>query len=460
MKDRVPLNELGNYIGRDVNVSGFVHSIRDQKRMQFVILRDRTGLAQATNEKRNDKLEKVISSLTPESTVDAYGQVVRDDRVKLNQLELRLYDMKVTSYASGALPIDEKSSLENRMDWRYLDLRRQRNHLIFEIQTTVEHAMRTYWLDYGFIEIHSPKLLEGATESGSELFQLDYFGKKASLAQSPQFYKQMAMAAGFERVFEIGPVFRANPSFTSRHDTEFTSIDVEMSYTDSHEDVMEFEEQWLQYVLGVVEAKHGKDIRDYFGSEVKVPKLPFPRVSMEEAYKILERTGYNVPCIEKGDLDPEGERRLSKYIKDNFDHELVFVTDYPVTARPFYHMRYADKPDTTKSFDLIWKGVEVTTGAQREHRYNILLNQAIEKGIDPNSISHYLNFFKYGCPPHGGLGAAPERIIYGLLGLDHIRLTKPYPRYPDRKINPLDNEPFNPWGDQELERLIKKYDIK
>lgn len=421
MKNRIPLNELGNYIGKEVNVSGYVNSVRDQKRMQFIILRDRTGMAQVTNEKRGDELERVISSLTPDSTVDAYGQVVKDERVKLNQLELRLYDMDATSQASTPLPIAGESSSENRLDWRYIDLRQPKNRLIFEIQTTVEHSMRTYWLNHGFIEIHSPKLLEGATESGAELFQLDYFGKKASLAQSPQFYKQMAMAAGLERVFEIGPVFRANPSFTSRHDTEFTSVDMEMSWIDSHEDIMEFEEHWIQYVLGIVEVKHGKDIKDYFGATLKIPKTPFPRVSMNEAYRILEKTGYEIPRAGKGDLDPEGERRLSKYVQDNFGHEFVFVTDYPIGVRPFYHMRYKDNPDTTKSFDLIWKGVEVTTGAQREHKYDILLNQAIEKEIDPNAISQYLNFFKYGCPPHGGFGFGLTRMLMMMLDVPNVR---------------------------------------
>ena len=418
---KIPINTLGKYIEKDVEVAGWVDTVRDQKKMQFVILRDCSGLAQAINEKNNNELEKTISSLSPESTVNAYGHVIRNPKVKLNQLEIELYDMKVTSQSSGSLPIDKKSSLENRLDWRYIDLRNPRNQLIFRVQTTAEHAMRTYWLENGFIEIHSPKLLEGATESGSELFQLDYFGKKASLAQSPQFYKQMAMAAGFERVFEIGPVFRANPSFTSRHDTEFTSVDTEISWVDSHEDVMEFEERWLQYTLSVIKSKHGEEIKNIFGIELKVPEVPFPRVSMKEAYDILEKTGYKITREEKGDLDPEGERLVSKYINDKFGHEFVFVIDYPINVRPFYHMRYADKPDITKSFDLIWKGIEVTTGAQREHRYDILYKQAIEKGVDTNAISHYFNFFKYGCPPHGGYGFGLTRMLMMMLGAQNVR---------------------------------------
>jgi len=432
MKNRIPLGELPKYIDKDVYVSGFVNSVRNQKTMQFVIIRDRTGLAQLTNERKSDHLEELIESLTPESTVDAYGKVVYEPIVKLNQLEVKLYELEITSRAESPLPIHKDSSLEKRLDWRYLDLRNPKKRLIFEIQTTAEQAMREYWLDHGFIEIHSPKLVEGATESGAELFKLDYFGKEASLAQSPQFYKQMAMAAGFERVFEIGPVFRANPSFTSRHDTEFTSVDMEMSWIDSHEDVMEFEEKWLQHVLSAIYAKHGEQIKESFGVEVKIPAIPFPRVTMSEAYKILEEMGYNVPREEKGDLDPKGEKLLSKYIKDKYGHEFVFVTDYPVKVRPFYHMRYEDKPDITKSFDLLWKGLEVTTGAQREHRYDILYKQALEKGVDPKSIKHYLEFFRYACPPHGGLGFGLTRMQMVLLNMPNVREVTYIYRGPNR----------------------------
>ena len=318
MDNRVPLGELSEYINKEVYVSGFVNSVRNQKTMQFIILRDRTGLAQITHERRGDHLEQIIESLTPESTVDVKGKVVYSPYVKskgLEPLEILLHSLEITSRAESPLPIDQNSSLDKRLDWRYLDLRNPKKRLIFEIQTTAEQAMREYWLDHGFIEIHSPKIVEGASESGAELFKLDYFGKEASLAQSPQFYKQMAMAAGFERVFEIGPVFRANPSFTSRHDTEFTSVDMEMSWIDSHEDIMEFEEKWLQHVLSVIYAKHGEQIKEYFGAEVKIPTIPFPRVTMNEAHNILEEMGYVVPRKERGDLDPKGEKILFQYIQ-------------------------------------------------------------------------------------------------------------------------------------------------
>lgn len=431
METRIYICELRKHIGEEIYLCGFVNSIRDQKSMQFIIVRDLTGMVQVTIEKKGSELNNIISTLTPESTVKIHGKVVQDDRVKLNGLEIILDDLEVTSH-SNTIPIDEKTSLEDRLDWRFIDLRQPKNNLIFKIQTTAEKAMRDYWINNGFIEIHSPKFVEGATESGSELFQLDYFGKKASLAQSPQFYKQMAMAAGFERVFEIGPVFRANPSFTSRHDTEFTSVDVEISFIDSHEDVMRFEENWLQHVLSEVQLIHSDKIKEYFNVKVEVPKVPFPRISMEEAYSILRELNYDVPREKKGDLDPEGERLISRYVKENFDHEFVFITDYPISARPFYHMRYSDNNKLTKSYDLIWKGVEVTTGAQREHRYDNLLDQARENGIDLDAIAYYLDFFKYGCPPHGGFGFGLTRMLMMLLETKNVREVTYLYRGPNR----------------------------
>lgn len=422
MRNRVLVGNLEKHIGEYVNVAGWVDKLRDQKRMQFLICRDHTGYVQLVNPKGEEpSLDTVVSSLTPGTAIFAGGNLVVNPHVKLNGHEIKLGYVDVKSRPEGPLPITPESSVDNRLDWRYVDLRDPKKHLIFRIQTTAEHAMREFWLQNGFTEIHSPKLVEGASESGAELFKLDYFGQEASLAQSPQFYKQMAMASGFDRVFEIGPVFRANPSFTARHDTEFTSVDMEISWIDSHEEVMETEERWLNHVLSRVAVRHGDEIRDVFGLETRIPSLPFPRVTMEEAYRILESQGYQIPRENRGDLDPEGERRLATHIKDNFDHEFVFVTEYPVRSRPFYHMRFEDRPDTTKSFDLLWKGLEVTTGAQREHRYRKLLEQMREKGVDPRSISSYANFFKYGCPPHGGLGFGLTRMLMNLTGLPNVR---------------------------------------
>jgi nondiscriminating aspartyl-tRNA synthetase len=419
---RTLIAELKDKLGEQVTIRGWVHTVRDQKRMQFLVIRDESGLAQVVLAKQEEpsELNQTVSALTAESAVTIGGTVVADERVKLGGLELRLAELQVDSPAEPELPIAPDSALDKRIDWRYLDLRRPERRLIFEVQSTAERAMREHWHTQGFIELHSPKLMGSASESGAELFKVEYFDGRAYLAQSPQFYKQMAMAAGFGRVFEIGPVFRANPSFTSRHDTEFTSVDVEIAWIDSHEDVMAFEEVWLTHVLARVQETHGEAIAASFDTQVVVPALPFPRVTLQEAKELLREHGHEAPGPEH-DLDPPSERALSAIIAERHGHEFVFVTDYPTTVRPFYHMRHPDQPTLTKSFDLLWRGIELTTGAQREHRYEQLLAQAEDKRVDVGPIEYYLNFFRFGAPPHGGFGFGLTRLLMQMLAQDNVR---------------------------------------
>ena len=419
---RTLVADLHGHIGERVTVRGWVQALRDQKRMQFLILRDETGLAQVVlpKEEPASELNDAVSALTAESAITVTGTVVADERVKLAGLELRAEELSVDSAAEPELPVAPDSGLDKRIDWRYLDLRRPDRKLIFEVQTAVERAMREYWIADGFVEIHTPKLMGSASESGAELFKVEYFDGVAYLAQSPQFYKQMAMAAGFGRVFEVGPVFRANPSFTSRHDTEFTSVDVEISWIDSHEDVMAFEERWLAHVLASVKASHGEAIEATFGAELVVPELPFPRVTLAEAKDQLRESGHDAPGA-GSDLDPASERALSALVRERHGHEFAFVTDYPSTVRPFYHMRHEHDHGLTKSFDLLWRGIELTTGAQREHRHGRLLEQAREKGVDPGPISYYLDFFRFGAPPHGGFGFGLTRLLMQMLGQENVR---------------------------------------
>jgi nondiscriminating aspartyl-tRNA synthetase len=423
---RTAVVDLKSHLDETVELRGWVHAVRDQKRMQFVVLRDETGLAQLVlgKDEQPSELNETISALTPESAVTVSGRVVADERVKLGGLEIQLASLAVDSPAEPELPVTSESALDKRIDWRYLDLRRPDRRLIFEVQSTVEHAMREHWREQGFVEIHTPKLMGSASESGAELFKVDYFERTAYLAQSPQFYKQMAMAGGFGKVFEIGPVFRANPSFTSRHDTEFTSVDVEIAWIDSHEDVMAFEERWLAHVLGVVAERHGEQIASTFGVEVGAPKLPFPRMTLAEAKDLVKASGHDAGGLDLDpdhDLDPPSERALSAIVAERTGSEFVFVTDYPTSVRPFYHMRHEDQPTLTKSFDLLWRGIELTTGAQREHRYAQLLAQAREKNVEVAPIQYYLDFFRYGAPPHGGFGFGLTRLLMQMLGQDNVR---------------------------------------
>ena len=405
-----------------MRIRGWVHAIRDQKRMQFLVIRDESGLAQVVLAKDDPPsgLNERLSALTAESAVTVTGIGAADERVKLSGLELRLEDLEIDSLAEPEVPIAVDSALDKRIDWRYLDLRRPDRKLIFEVQTTTEHAMREFWHEQGFIEIHTPKFMGSASESGAELFKVEYFETQAYLAQSPQFYKQMAMAAGFGKVFEVGPVFRANPSFTSRHDTEFTSVDVEIAWIDSHEDVMAFEERWLAHVLAAVKETHGEQIEATFETELIVPSVPFPRVTLEHAKELLREHGHDAPGAGH-DLDPPSERALSAIVKELHGHEFAFVTDYPTTVRPFYHMRHSEDQTLTKSFDLLWRGIELTTGAQREHRYEQLLAQAEDKGVDVGPIQYYLDFFRYGAPPHGGFGFGLTRLLMQMLGQENVR---------------------------------------
>jgi aspartyl-tRNA synthetase len=420
--ERTLIKELKHKNEETVRICGWLGALRDQKHMQFLIIRDHTGNAQVVHEKAtNSELAATIGGITLESAVEITGRVILNPAVKLGGLEVVIESATVINKADTPLPLDESSAIETRLDWKFLDLRTPQNLLIFKIQTAIENAMRSFWKSEGFIELHSPKFMGSASESGAELFEVKYFNRKAYLAQSPQFYKQMAMAAGFDRVFEIGPVFRANPSFTSRHDTEFTSIDVEISWIDSHEDIMQLEERWLHHVLQKIEGEFDEEIKATFGADVVVPNLPFPRVTMAEVYEILDQMGHRVERGEKGDLDPEGERLLCQHFHEQTGHEFVFVTEYPAVVRPFYHMRPEDKPYLTKSFDLLWKGLEVTTGAQREHRYDILTKQAKEKGLSLEPIQYYLDFFRFGCPPHGGYGFGLTRMLMVMLGLKSVR---------------------------------------
>lgn len=428
---RSTLASLPNQIGEDVILTGWVSVARKQKAVQFLILRDGTQTVQLVNDRAaNPRVSDIIDALHLESVVAIRGVVEADPRIKLNGLEVRITDLEVLSVAED-IPIGKDAGLDVRLDWRFLDLRSPRNQLLLRVQTSVQATFREFCIGKGMVEINSPKLMPSPSESRSELFEVKYFDRKAYLAQSPQFYKQMGIAAGLPGVFETGPVFRANPSFTSRHDTEFTSIDVEIPWVSSHETVMEFEEQLLHRVLEVVASAYGEQIQSEYDMPVVIPELPFPRVSHAEAMRLVSEDGYEVTRAD-GDLDPESERRLARIIKEKTGHDFVFVTDYPSGVRPFYHMRDPDDPTSTRSFDLLWRGLEITTGAQREHRPDVLRNQVVEKGLDPEGLSSYLDFFRFGCPPHGGFGLGLTRVLMILLGEANVREVTYLYRGPNR----------------------------
>ncbi len=429
--ERTYIADVKNHVGEVVKVQGFIENLRNSKAMAFIVLKDITGKLQVTIEKeKKPELCEAIDKLTGDSVITVVGPVIENDYVKMGGIEMLPDELIIESIAE-ALPITrkeipatkkkkavERSSIDQRIDYRWIDLRTDENQLMFKAQTVLVNAMRKYLLDKNFIEIHTPKLIGAASESGADVFEVKYFDRNAYLAQSPQFYKQMAMASGFERIFEVGPVFRAEKSYTSKHTTEFSGFDLEFSYIESYRDVMKLEEELLRAGLQAVSDAYGEQIKELFGMDVIVPETPFPVVTLAELYKGLEEDfGYTVDESEKGDLTTDAERLSYEWVKKHYNHEFLFVTDYDAEKRAFYHMR--DENGVPQGYDLIWRGVEITTGAQREHRYDILKAQAQEKGLEED-VKFYLEFFKYGCPPHGGFGLGIDRLTMLLLGL-HIK---------------------------------------
>ena len=399
-------------------ISGMIKTIRNTKYMIFIKLKDRTGYIQVSVDKIKEELAEKCAALTTGSFVSFTGKIVMSEYVKDGGKEFLPDDVEVLSLAE-AYPIEENALPDKKLDYRWIDLRCDAKEYIIPIQSAFVKYLRDYLYNQDFTEIHTPKIIGTASESGSSVFEVKYFNDKAYLAQSPQFYKQMAMASGFSRVFEVAPCFRAENSNTSKHATEFTSFDVEFSYINSFNDVMNLEAEMLTYALGKIKEEYGDKIEKIFGEKVEVPTLPFPTMPLKEVYAELEaRYGYKVREEEKVDLTTEAERLCKKLARDKFNHEFLFITEYPAEKRAFYHMR--DLNGVLQGYDLIWKGIEITTGAQREHRYEEICKNAKEKGLGED-VKFYLDFFKYGCPPHGGFAIGVDRLTMLLLNVPTIK---------------------------------------
>lgn len=419
-------------------VAGFVQELRDLGSIRFLVLRDRTGTLQVTARRGvvSSSVFDSIGSLTNESVVAFTGKVV-PSAVAHGGRELIPKDMVVLAEAETGIPIEFKrldlirTSLDKRLEHRFLDLRSPRSTAVFRVQSALGDAIHRYFVEEGFVETHTSKLVAQATESGTTVFPVGYFSRTAYLAQSPQFYKQMLMSAGFEKVFEIGPVFRAEKHHTPRHLCEYTSIDFETSYIDGFDAVMDIVEAMIVRAVRDIVASCQRELR-LLGVEPQLPKSRFPRITMREAYRMLEARG--LKPLHGEDLDPEGEQAFCAEVESSHGCEFGFLTEFPwaSASRPFYVMRKENEPDWAYSFDLIWKGLEITTGGQREHRYERLRKQCGEKGYSPDQFQFYLDFFRYGVPPHGGSGTGLERLTMQLLGLENIRESTLLPRDPGR----------------------------
>lgn len=431
MIEATHIRDIKERAGESALVQGFVHAHRAQSKIVFFNVRDITGIIQVVVTQDNPMFE-VAKELSLESVVRVSGKVVEAAQAP-GGYEIQPNTIEVLSKAAPELPIpvvikgnDEETEAPTRLDWRFLDLRKPEKAKIFKVWTEFEKGWRKYWADNNFIQLYPPAFMSTPSETGAEVFEVQYFDRKAYLAQSPQFYKQMGIAAGFERVFMVAPVFRAELSFTTRHLTEFTGWDFEMGFIDSHHDVMDAEEGMI--VEGF------KAVKSAFPElDITIPERPFPRIPMVEAKAILKEM--SVPSPEEHDLSPEEERAISEYVKKTHNHEFVFITDYHKSKSAFYHMRHDDDNDRAKRADLIYRGVEVTTLAQREHRIDILEKQALEKGMSLDALKDYLNFFRYGVPPHGGAGIGPGRFIMKMLDLPNVREATYLPR-DVKRLNP------------------------
>lgn len=416
-----------------VEFQGWIENLRDKKNMQFIVIRDLSGKVQVTVIKaEKPEIAEIFSKATLESTVKIKGEAVANEFVKLCGIEVIPEEVEITSHAEP-LPIAEDSSIDQRLDYRWVDLRSPAKALIFQVETTLNQAMRQYAIDHGCIEIHTPTLIGTSSEGGADVFEVKYFDKKAYLIQSPQFYKQMAMCAGFEKVVINTPVFRAEKSHTKQHATEFSGFDIEMSYVNGVEDVMQFEENLLAYAIGEVAKKHGEKVKELLNVDIVVPTVPFPRITMKEAYKVLR--SLNIDIKDGEDFTKEQEVALCDYMEKKNGHQFFFVKEYPTKVRAFYTMAKEDEPEYSKSYDLYFKDVEITSGAQREHRPDVLKRQIEERGIDPTPMTDYINFFKNGCPPHGGFGLGLDRLLMLLLDLPSLKEAMYIFRGPDR-LNP------------------------
>ncbi len=435
--ERTYISELKDKIGKEVRIRGRVDTLRDQGKIVFLILRDITGKVQTVAWSGGDKaVFDTAKGLIQESVVDLKGLVKEAKQVALGY-EVEIQELKIDSISKTPLPIVVEqpyskniSNLDKRLDYRWIDLRSERNNLMMRVATEMGNKLREYCVKNNFVEIQGPRIISAASEGGANVFEVKYFDRKAYLAQSPQFHKQMGIAADLDRVFNMGPVFRAEKSFTTRHLTEYTSFDVEMGYIDSFRDVCTFEQEMIKYVLVAIKERYGEEIKRVFNIEINIPQGDFQYITVKEIKEKLAKRG--VPSKDDGDFSPEEERAISEIIKQESDCEFVFVYDYPHMKRAFYHMKDEKNPEFALGYDLFWKGIEITTGAQREHRVEQLKKSAQERGISLDSLSEYFEYFEYGCPPHGGFALGTERFLMKLLDYNSVLETTYLPNTPNR----------------------------
>lgn len=416
----------GDYAGKTIHMNGAVHNIRDMGEVAFVILRKSEGLVQCVYEEGTTAFD--LKALKEESAVEVTGIVALEERAPQG-FEIRLREIKVLSEPAEGMPLainkwKMNTSLETKLALRPISLRNVRERAKFKIQEGIVRGFRDFLHDQGFTEVRTPKIVARGAEGGANVFKLDYFNKKAELGQSPQFYKQI-MVGVYDRVFEAAPVFRAEKHNTTRHLNEYVSLDFEMGYIDSFEDIMAMETGFLKYTMELLSREYAKELK-LLG--VTLPAADrIPQVRFDKAKELVAEK-YNRKIRNPFDLEPEEEMLIGRYFKEEYDSDFVFVTHYPSKKRPFYAMEDPEDTRFTLSFDLLFKGLEITTGGQRIHDYQMILEKMEKRGMDPEDIKDYLMIFQYGMPPHGGLGIGLERLTMRLLDEQNVRETALFPR--------------------------------
>jgi nondiscriminating aspartyl-tRNA synthetase len=418
---RILIADLKKKIGQEVTVAGWVHELRDLGGIKFLLLRDRTGLAQITFLKKRipQNIFAQFSDLGREFVISITG-VVEESTIAQKGIEVFPSSVEILARAQSPLPLDPtqkvSADFDTRLNHRVLDLRSRNNRLVFHIEASLVSGFRKFLEGEGFCEIHTPKIVATGTEGGTELFPIQYFENRAYLAQSPQFYKQMLVGAGFERVFEVGPVYRAEEHNTVRHINEYTSLDLEFGFITDDADIRALENKLLLHMYETLTSECAGELDELKATVPEVPEK-IPDIPFEEAIEIAGEKGF--------DLSPNGEKKVCDYSKESLDSEFIFITTYPQEKRPMYAM-----PDgeNTKSFDLLLRGTEVTTGGQRIHEYDMLVEKIRGRGLDPEDFSFYLEVFKYGMPPHGGFAIGAERLTMQTLNLSNIREATFFPR--------------------------------
>ncbi|MDV0446630.1 Aspartate--tRNA(Asp/Asn) ligase [Methanosarcinaceae archaeon Ag5] len=426
--------------GKTVVLSGWVHEIRDLGGICFIVLRDRSGRAQITmvKKKTDAQLLDDAKRQSRESVISVVGTVKAEAKAP-NGYEIIPTTITLINEAASPLPMDTTgkvdAELDTRLDNRFIDLRREESTAVFLIRSQVQKSIREFLYENKFMETCTPKIVAAATEGGTDLFPISYFDREAFLNQSPQLFKQMLMSSGFDRVFEIGPIFRAEEHDTRKHLNEATSIDIEMSFAD-HEDVMEILEEMIVRVYTDVAEKCAKSL-EVLGVDLKIPALPFKKYEYEEVLDIINN---EIPEIETkmvfgDDIGTQAEHLFGEYVFNKTGESHYFITAWPTKTKPFYAMPNAERPEISNSFDMMHRTMELSSGAQRAHLYDVLCDQIRAKGLNVDSFEFYLKPFQFGMPPHGGFGVGCERLVMTMLELDNVREAVLFPR-DRRRLSP------------------------